>query len=371
MSQSPQQDPSGRPPPQPYPHAIPYAAAARPQLERDRRGGLIAFGIISILIGALAGCLAILTPLSLMMVAFVPRAAVPPQPVVQIAMTAAIYAAAATLFIWTGIGSIRCRRWVRPIVISLGWPMIIMGVLGLAGWALLARDLPAMMAAARPPPPPPGVPAPPAPPPGADVAITAAIAVVMAVFYVIVPTAYVWFYSTRAVKQTLEAYDPGISWTQRPPLPVFAGAVNLALGGLMTLTLATVGAAPFFGFYVEGVPAALLVVAASAVLFAAAVLFYRVSILGWLLAVAVVTLGFVSAIMTVGQRGMSEFYSRGHADPEFLRMLERSPTMTGTIPVTFMAVTFLICITYLIWVRGYFARHRREPPTAAAYPSPT
>jgi hypothetical protein len=372
--------PSGSPPspaphaqaaPSPVPYASPiaYASALRPQLEHDRRGALIAFGVVTIIIGALAACVAVLTPLSLLVTAFAP-AAPPPNAVEQVLFTAAVYAAAATLFIWTGIGSVRCRRWVRPIIISLGWPMIILGVLGLAGWLIFARDFPAMLAAAQPKVPAPGPAAP--PPPGPNpTTLAALITAIMAVFYVIVPAVFVWFYSTRAVRQTLEAYDARISWTQRCPLPIFAGAVNLVLGGVITLSLVTVGAVPFFGQYVEGAPAALLVVAAALTLFAAAVLFYLGKFLGWLLAVAVVTCGFLSAIVTFAHTGMLEFYLRGQTDPVVLRMLERSTTMTGFIPIVFVAIAMLICVAYLLWVRTYFTRRPREAQSPTAYPSPS
>src|SRR5687768_9751912 len=186
MSQHPPQLPPQWPPGHPYPPApaaqIAYQTVSRPVLERDRRGGLVAFGIVSLLIGALAGCGTLLMPLSLIGLAFAPGAALPEGLILQLIISTLIYGAAATVFIWTGIGSIRCKRWVRPIVISLGWPTIIMGVLGLVGWALFARDLPAFMAAAATvtPPPAPGAPPmpPPAPPPPAA-PIAAFVAVVM------------------------------------------------------------------------------------------------------------------------------------------------------------------------------------------------
>jgi uncharacterized SAM-binding protein YcdF (DUF218 family) len=47
--------------------SIPYAVPVRPQLQHDRRSGLIAFGIASILIGALAALLAAFTSVVVMM----------------------------------------------------------------------------------------------------------------------------------------------------------------------------------------------------------------------------------------------------------------------------------------------------------------
>ena len=350
-------------PPQYAAAPIPYAAVARPQLEHDRRGGLIAFGIISIVIGSLAGCLAVLSPFSLMAMSFAPGAVAPREVIIQIVITTVIYGAAAVLFIWTGIGSIRCQRWVRPIVISLGWPTIIAGFFTLAGWVLFARDLPAVMAAAAKVSTPPG--ARPPPPPN-TAALAAVAAVAMIVFYVIVPGAFVWFYSTRNVRLTLEAYDPTPSWTQRCPLPLFIGAVNLLLGGLLTLSLAPTGSVPFFGQYIQGALAGLLAVAAAVAMIAASVLFYRVNLLGWFIALAVVSVGFLSAIVTFTRLGITEFYTRGNVDHEILRVIENSPTMTGPIPIIFIAAAYLVCVTYLLWARRYFTVRPGEPRTATA-----
>jgi hypothetical protein len=342
MSQSPSQPAQPDIPVTP----IPYAAVERPHLDRDRRLGLIAFGTVSILIGALAGFFAGLTSFAVMMV-LTHSTKTPLWPFFAAPF---INAAAATLFIWTGIASIRCKRWARPVAISFGWPALIGGVMGLAGCLLLRKEVPS-------------------PPRGLNA--TTILAALFTFFGILIPAAFLWFYSTDAVRKTLAAYDPAPSWTQRPPLPVFAGSVNLVFGGLITLSLATFRAAPLFGQYLEGAAGAVLVVAAALVMFAAAVLFYRVRFLGWLMALAVVVCGFVSAMLTIGQLGVHEFYRHGGVGGELLDALLRSPTMTGPTPLVFVAILFTICLLYLLWVRPHFAASRREAAPAAAYPSRT
>ena len=44
----------------------------------------------------------------------------------------AMYGVVSAALIWTGIASCRCRRWVRPIILSLAWPWLVIGVLALA-----------------------------------------------------------------------------------------------------------------------------------------------------------------------------------------------------------------------------------------------
>ena len=97
---------------------IPYATVLPPTLERDRRAGLIAFGIVSILIGALAAFFAAFSSFIVMMMI----TQVGKTPLWPLLVAPLVNATAATLFIWSGIGSVRCKRWVRPVAISFGWP---------------------------------------------------------------------------------------------------------------------------------------------------------------------------------------------------------------------------------------------------------
>ena len=86
---------------------------------------------------------------------------------------------------------------------------------------------------------------------------------------------------------------------------------------------------------------------------------------------AVVVLGFVSAMLTISQLGLHEFYRHGGVGGQLLDELLRSPTMTGPTPLVFIAILFTICLLYLLWVRPYFTTSRREAAPPAAYPSPT
>ncbi len=82
---------------------------------KDRSGGLTLFGVLQIGLGCLAGLFA---PLSLVQLtpAFrqqLERMGEQPADVRAIAMVVATYLAVAVFFIWTGIGAVTKRRWVR------------------------------------------------------------------------------------------------------------------------------------------------------------------------------------------------------------------------------------------------------------------
>lgn len=331
---------------------IAYASlSARPPLANNRRGGLVALGIVSILLGVPSTLLTIGAALAIVRLLLYGGFGVG---ILLLGVMGAVQLAAATLFIWTGVDSIRCRRWVRPVVIALGWPTLVTSALMVAGLILLASD---------PPPTPSG------PPVDPDLAAQPVFAAVISfVFGVLVPATFLAFYTSKAVRETLAAYDPRPSWTERAPLPVFVGSASLVLFGLFTVALAVVGAAPLFGVYVTGPAAALLCVAAGAVMIASAILLFRGRASGWWLALGVVVAGFTSAIVTFARLGMIEFYRHGShmADADEIR---RSPSLTGVTPIVFVAIVFAISVGYLIWMRKWLTADT-SPPTAVDAAAP-
>jgi hypothetical protein len=310
---------------------IPYASVASgPGLESDRRGSLIALGVGAIVLGALAALVAtfMLLAVAFMMV----RPVVPIHVKAEIAAMVIIVVALTVALIWTGVSSIRLKRWVRPIALATAWTSILSTTLMVSGLSLLLAEMTAAPDRA-----------------GAVFFISC-----MVIFGIVIPALFVWGYGRDSVRRTLAAYDPNPSWTERCPVPVFCACVWLLLGGLLTFLLAVHAAAPFFGTYVVGVPAVLLTIAASITMLAAAVLMYLMRRIGWWMAMAVIALGFTSAIMTFSQRGMLEFYERGHTHPEALREIVRSTTMMGVTPIIFVVITLVFSVGYLIWIHRYF-----------------
>lgn len=341
---------------------IPYATpAGPPPLENSRRGGLIAFGIISILIGSLAGCMSAATLLAVVMMGSMMGGVQPGMLPSELAVAVVMYVAAAVIFIWAGIDSIRCRRWVRPVVIAVGWITMAGAVFGIVGMIVMMCGGPATFS------------------PGATTTTvttttgassamtTTSVAaptmtmmvtsmVSMVVLGVIVPGAFVWFYSTAAVKSTLEAYQPEASWTERRPLPIFVACAGLLLGGFSTAVMALQESTPFFGRYLEGGAAVAVTLVAAIAMLAAMVLMYRLRVIGWWMAFVVIALGFTSAIMTFVKLGMFEFYRRGHASADDLQQLMNSSAMMGVAPIIVTGALGTACLAYLIWVYRFFKR---------------
>src|SRR5688572_26349487 len=88
---------------------------------KDRSTGLIVFGVIAILVGALCACIGLMTPFSLMTAYFVPPDQAAPVDVRSVIVGTLLYVALAGLFIGLGIGSFLFTRWLRPIMLSVAW----------------------------------------------------------------------------------------------------------------------------------------------------------------------------------------------------------------------------------------------------------
>jgi hypothetical protein len=214
---------------------------------------------------------------------------------------------------------------VRPVVLGIGWPTLVTSLLMAAGILIYASERSEQG--------------------------YVAFAVMVLIFGVLLPAGYLRFYTSAAVQETLAAYDPSPSWTEATPLPVFVGCVSLLLFGMLTMALSVIEATPVFGVYVTGVAGAALAVVAGGVMIGSAVGMYVGRRWGWWLAMGVVAGGFASAIVTLGRRGMMEFYRHGGLSPWTLDEMGRSRVMTGVTPVIFVGVVAAISVSYLLWIR--------------------
>jgi hypothetical protein len=340
---------------------IPYShPAPAPGIENNRSGALIGFGVGSIVFGAIAGCgaLSIVMAFGMTMGFGVGKTLALSDLIVALVM----YAGMATPFLWVGVDSIRCRRWVRPVVIAGGWITIFSIIFALAFLLVAAKDFAILMSGSSqttvvtPARGGKGVTV--VTSPGASSGFESTIAfwtmLGTSLIGLLIAGAYVWFYSTAAVRRTLEAYNPEPAWTERCPLPVFVACAALLLAGLSTLASAVGGAAPFFGMYLKGPAAIGLDLGAAGLLLVAMVLMYRMDRAGWSIALVVVSLGFVSAALSLWRLGALEFYRHGHATAADLDRLAQSSVMSGVTPLVFTVTMGLVCVGNLVWVRRFF-----------------
>jgi hypothetical protein len=310
---------------------------------KDRRGGLIAFGIIEIIIG---GFFALFVPFMLLgQVLSAKQTGTEPQYQMLIP-TVAIYGVAALIMIVLGIGSIRTRRWARALSLIVAWSWLLFGAIATLFMAIMFPRIFGQ-----------------APSSGELPATARMIGVIigllfMAVFFVGVPAILVFFYQSKHVKATCEARDPVPRWTDRVPLPVLALSLWLALGGATTLLmpLAYHGVAPFFGVLISGLPGIVFFVVFAAIWLYSAWATYQLKVLGWWIVLLSVILMAISNVLTFTRVDITEMYRLMGYSQSVIDQMQRYNFMKGGLIAFAALVGFLPMFGYLFFVKKFFRK---------------
>ncbi len=179
----------------------------------DRRVGLVAFGILDLLIaiGYLIQALA-LALISITGVRILPKGAFSE----EVPFSAVLKAVPAVFFLALGIGSILGRRWARSLSLAFASLVLAFGALTAAALSLF---LPAFFRQAG------------------EKSFWGVYACI-AFFAVVLPGAYVLFYRSPRVKAACEWLDPEPHWTDRCSVAVLSAVLLLAVSAMLALGLA-------------------------------------------------------------------------------------------------------------------------------------
>jgi hypothetical protein len=330
---------------------------------RDRGTGLMIFGIVQIILGLLAALMVPLVALGAFMSRIAPGGVMRPGQFVS-AVTSYVFIAA-TLF-GLGIGSVQMKRWARALTLVTSWYWLIMGVLVTV---LLTAVLPVTVKGALA-----QVQKNAADGPSADMStgimavVLTLIIVVVAFFLVLVPIAFVVFYSRKDVAETCRHRDPVERWTDRTPLPVLGASVALFTGAVyMLLTGVTTPLFPFFGRYLTGIPAIACLVASAALDGYLAIALFRLQSTGWWIAILAAPVRIVSMVLTFTRADMMQAYSKMGMSDAQLQMLNSSPMFRGHVLLWWGLISMLLFFGYLLWLKRYFKPAAAAP--AAALPA--
>jgi hypothetical protein len=319
---------------------------------------LMVVGILLILGGCLAGCGTLAMPLTLLM----PRPTVMPSgdpmpprpPAIQIIPGMVIYALIAATLVILGIGSIRKRRWVRPLMLVLAWLGLIMGVMSVIFMAVIFPDMLRNMRANLPTPP-----AGTTGPPVQFIAIMmASVAGVISLLYVAVPALLIFLFKGPDVQATLEFYDPSPRWTDGVPLRVLGLCAILFFTGLWMLVMMIQGMLPLFGVFLGGPVARILLVPIATLFFFAAYQIYWMRLSGWRLAMALLILLPISACITFAIADVSEVYRRAGITSEQMKVMPGMMRMMGPFGAIWAAAVGVATVIYTARLKKYFP----EPP---------
>ena len=338
--------------------ALPPPAAAA---YKDRSTGLVICGILEILGGALC---ALAIPF-LLLSAMLARKAVPGVPLRNLPVSVLTYVFMAGVLISLGIGAIQAKRWAWALNLILSWISLIMGILITA---MIVVILPASMRAgmqAAQNQSSPGVPT------GIMAVIITFLIVLLAVLFVAVPFAFLLFYRSKNVEETCRHRDPVERWTDRRPLPVTAMALLAASSSVYSLFMSvSTPVLPFFGRYLSGLPGSLAYLLLAVLEAYIAVLFFRMKVAGWWLALVVWAARFISLVITYSHRNLTEFYSKLGWSQAQIEAVQRNPMFRSGGLLWMTPVIMLFYLGFLIWLKRYFGPVKPPSYGASASPQP-
>ncbi len=216
----------------------------------------------------------------------------------MLALNVLAFVAAAVLFVWLGIGTMRARRWSRDLMLVAAWVWLIVGACALIFAFLALPDRIREMSGVTP-----GS--------GEIVVVMATLGVVLGLPYLVLPGLLVLFYSGKNVRATFANRDPSPRWTGKCPLSVLTLCQILACCAF---------ASPFSAVYIDALPVGGLVVSgvAAKLIFAAfTVLYcyltwavYKLKVHAWWINLLVTLLSFAWFAVDYRSPGLEELASK-------------------------------------------------------------
>jgi hypothetical protein len=319
-----------------------------PAEHKDRSTLLFAFGIAEIVMGLFTLLMAAVTVVAML----AGTGGLPGAPGVQppnprmVAPGLFFYLLLAAYFITTGIGSMRIRRWARPIVLIVSWLWLVSGVVSLFMTSII---LPRFMEQARPP--------------GIDAEMMSfaqgCAFALLAVFQVILPGIFITVYGSAGVRATFETRDRLPRWTDRCPTPVLGICLALVYAAV-TLPLSAVSGLPLFGLGLSR-PASVAVCLALAVFLPfLALVTYQLRPWAWWVLLGFSFLGDLSSISFLSRspdwKQMFQQMGLQAADVAMMEKTGLTKFFKGPEMIAVVAVCALGSLAYLLWVKKHFRR---------------
>jgi hypothetical protein len=319
-----------------------------PQVEyQDRKAYLIAFGILTMLMGCI---MALFVPL-IIWAQFVSAKVTHVPPSSQSIIPAAIFCCLfAVNFIWLGIGSILTRRWARALLLIFSWSWLAIGIVSMAYLAfLLPQIMTVLDSSVRS--------SQTSAPKGLTTTIMIVQGILSLIVYVIVPGVWVLFYRSRNVRITCEVRDPVPRWTDRCPLPVLAISIWAAFGAVTMLFFPFLygGVLPFFGIFLSGISGTVVCLVIAGLWGYSARALYRLEWDGWWIFLVGMCLLSLSAFVTYWRHDLSEMYRMmGYPKQQIAQLQQFNAVFTGQTLAWSTVIITVLFVGYLLYLRRFF-----------------
>jgi hypothetical protein len=314
---------------------------------KNRRGLLIAFGIVQILIACLLFLMTLLA-------ALLPMAAVNQRPASAISPTALavviflVYGIPAVIFLVLGIGSIRAKNWARIGTLIISWIWLAFGVMQMFVVFFL---LPSVLRSLPPQP---------NQPPNLEQAVVAGAAVFFGAFFVVLPAIFLAVYHSKHVRATCLAGTPEPRGVETPVI-LWILTLWMALGVLgMIYLLFTPYPAVIFGVLIPGVAGKSIYLTTGVVYVWAAWGLWRRELLAWRVVFWLQLFWVASAIVSFTTRDILQLYREMGMSAQELAFLERLP-LSPNVFLLLCLVPTLVFMGLLFYAKRYFSTPPKTP----------
>ncbi len=309
---------------------------------KDRKTGLVVFGILQILLGAFCALMVPFMILAMLVPLLVDSDSAPPTNPAMMIPSVLFYVLLAAWFISMGIGSLKARRWARALILTSSWLWLICGICGLTSFLLFMPGIYDNMTETA------------EMPRGFILAMKCVMAAFMAIFYVLIPGVLVLFYRSPHVKATCQSRDPQIRWTDKCPLPVLALSMMFTAWAVSMLTMGAYGwTFPFFGTILTGISGAAVVLTLTLCLAYLAWSIYRLSINAWWCALLLTIAWAVSTVVTFSRSSIWDLYEKMNMPQEQLESMRQFMPHDSTMLLMF-ALSFAAFLAYLLYTKKFF-----------------
>jgi len=307
----------------------------------DRSRRLILFGVVAAGVGLLSVAIGLLQIAMAFLGALIPGATDMPTDKPSLLMGAALYGLIGAAFVWAGLGSIRKRRWVRPMMLTLAWTWLAGGVLAVVVTPRLIDSLAFT-----------------APNAAGTTELLGVVKLFVLLFLagagIVLQALFIWAYRDPDVLRTCEAHDPRPCWTERCPTQVLGLSVGLGACALIVLPMLARPALPFFTLVLTGWPAAVVLIMCALACAYLARSTYRLEMSGWwgttsLLLLLGLATGVAFAVLDPGEMYRALGYPEAQATA-----LEGSGIAGSGLGVGLSAVITLASLAYMAGIRKHF-----------------
>ena len=321
-----------------------YEETAHSSSFKDRKTGLVVFGILQIIFGGFCALMIPFMIFGMIASAFIESSTAAPVRPTMMIPAILLYVVVAVWFIWMGIGSIKARRWARALLLVTSWIWLVGGIGGVIFILLVMPDMFDKMGENK------------QMPAGAALIVKYVAMVFMTVFYVIIPAVLVLFYGSKNVKATCEFRDTKVRWTDKCPLPVLAVSLMFGLWAVSIPSMGFYGwAIPFFGSILRGMRGAAVGVVFMLLSGYIAWGSYRLNIKAWWGAVLLIVGWAISVGITFSRVSMPDYYEKMNFPEQQLDIMKQSIPQ-GYSMALFSGLWLVGFLGYLLYTRRYFAR---------------